>query len=109
DAQAEATAFDRTAMGFVAAIKAVEDPRQDSGGNAFAGITDGQHRLLWKPNETQFNTALGLVVFDGVVREIEQELAEPMSVADDGDGIAARHGDLDFGGEAKNFRIRDAV
>ena len=63
-----------------------------SGGDARAGIGDGQLGRMARAAQAQGDGSFGRVVFDGVVGEVQQQLAQAVAVARNGQFLASVSG-----------------
>ena len=93
----------------IAAIKPVENARQRFRRDAGAGVGDGEFRRVARAPQAHRYAALRLVVFDGVVGEVEQQLAQPMPVAAHGDFLAGGQFHLDALRFGQNLRVGEIV
>ena len=75
NAEAKTTAFDGLAVTGIAAEKGIENTGQHLGRNAGAGICNGNFRFVAKTAKCESECAPGLIVFDRVIRQIQEQLA----------------------------------
>ena len=81
DAQAKPAAFNHVAVRGIAAIEPVKHPRQKFRRDAFAGIGDADLRHAVHSLKFHRHAPLWTIVFDGVVGEVQKQLAQAMAVA----------------------------
>ncbi len=84
-------------MSRIAAEKPVEDARQGLRSDARPGVADGKLRPLAHPAQGHGNGPAGLIIFDRVVGQVEQQLPQAMRIPRHHDGFARAHFDSDPG------------
>ena len=86
--QTEATALDSRVVGRFAAKESVEDTREQSRRDTRAGVADLELCKTAVAAQFDAHQAIWLIVFDGVVSQIEQQLAQAMAVSLNEDLVA---------------------
>ena len=81
--QAQPASVHGRAMTRITTIKPLKDTRQSFRRNPGAGIGNTQNRSSALSPQSKFNRSACLIVFHRIVREVEQQLAQPMAVAPD--------------------------
>src|SRR5262249_16415992 len=92
NAPAKTAALDGLAVACIAAKKRIEYPGQQLVGDARTCIRNGNFRLFSEPAQRESYCAFRLIVFDGVIRQIQKQLAQPMAVPENHCGLAVLEG-----------------
>jgi len=81
DGEAKAGTAGFAGTGRIHTIEALEDARLVSGGNADAGVGDGEDHAIIFQFGAEDDFAAGQRVLDGVIEEVLQNFLQPASVA----------------------------
>ena len=82
DGQAESGAAAGASAGFVSPVKALEDLRQILGGDAHAGVGDGEDGSTIFRAGAEADFAVGLIVVDRVSEQVGEDLCQVVGVAE---------------------------
>ena len=84
DAESQAAPFHTLAVAGITSEKRLENTRQNFGRDAVPGVRNLQFGAIASSPQRQDHSPFWLIVFDGVVREVEQQLTQAVAIARDG-------------------------
>src|SRR5207249_10646654 len=106
DAQSQAAAVHRVAVAGIASEKWLENAPQIFGRDTRAGVCYLDFGGIAQPAKLDRDSPSALVVLDGIVREVQQQLAQTMAITFHCDFIARRDADLDFLRPSQTLGVR---
>src|SRR6185503_5451782 len=109
DAQAEAAALNFTASRLVTPEEPVENAWQHRSRDTLAGVSDGEFRRAAVSLQGNVHAPIGMVVLDGILREIQQQLAQAMTIAAHGHLVAGDKRDVDLPGLREDLCVRKTI
>ena len=105
DTQRQAAPVHSIAVTGIPSKKRFENTWQVFGGDAGTGICDFKFGGVRRPPKLDGHSSFGLVVLDGVIREVQQQLAQAVAVADHAHFLARRQADHDLPRASEAFGV----
>src|SRR5205807_10100718 len=86
-----------------------EKPRQNLRCDPETGVADGEIRTRVAPAQRNFHLSSGIIIFDGVIGKVQQQLPQAMTIALEENILAGAEVYLNIPGVRENLRVSEAI